>query len=114
MNELEVKLEEKKLHVSGLQSELENKKQHLQNLEVMYDQRCKELKVQREQIDMAAKKMADMFFGKFSELIAPKSISDKTKISSESDIPREIKSSKKILICTVLILSALLIAYLVG
>ena len=63
-------------------------------------------------IDMTAKKMADIFFGKFSELIAPKSISDKTKIFSESDIPREIKPSKKILIYTVLILSALLIAYL--
>ena len=65
-------------------------------------------------IDMTAKKMADIFFGKFSELITPKPISDKTKISSESDIPREIKSSKKILIYTVLILSALLIAYLVS
>ena len=65
-------------------------------------------------IDMTAKKMADIFFGKFSELIAPKSISDKTKISSESDIPREIKSSKKILIYTVLVLLALLIAYLVS
>ena len=65
-------------------------------------------------IDMTAKKMADIFFGKFSELIAPKSISDKTKIFSESDTPREIKPSKKILIYTVLILSALLIAYLVS
>ena len=65
-------------------------------------------------IDMTSKKMADIFFGKFSELIAPKSISDKTKIFSESDIPREIKPSSKILIYTVLILSTLLIAYLVS
>ena len=65
-------------------------------------------------IDMTAKKMADIFFGKFSELITPKSIPDKTKISSKSDTPHEIKSSKKILIYIVFVLSALLVAYLVS
>ncbi len=58
-------------------------------------------------IDMTAKKMADIFFGKFSELIAAKPILEK-------DISREIKLSKKILIYVVLILSTLLIAYLVS
>tara|TARA_B100001123_G_C14903285_1_gene864735 strand:+ start:198 stop:764 length:567 start_codon:yes stop_codon:yes gene_type:complete len=65
-------------------------------------------------IDMTAKKMADVFFGKFSELITPKIISDKSKISSKPDISRKIKFSKKILIYPVLILLALLILYLVS
>ena len=43
-------------------------------------------------IDMTAKKMADIFFGKFSELISPK-----TK-TVEGKIPREKKPVKKLLI----------------
>ena len=58
--------------------------------------------------------MADIFFGKFTELIAPKPISERSKISLEKDIPREIKSSKKILIYAVLALSTLLIGYLIS
>jgi carbon monoxide dehydrogenase subunit G len=65
-------------------------------------------------IDMTAKKMADIFFGKFTELIDPKPILDRSKISLEKDIPREIKSSKKILIYAVLALSTLLIGYLIS
>jgi len=58
-------------------------------------------------IDMTAKKMTDIFFGKFSELIASKPILEK-------DISREIKFSKKILIYVALILLIPLIAYLVS
>ena len=56
-------------------------------------------------IDMTAKKMADIFFGKFSELISPK-----TK-TVEDKIPREKKSLKKLLIivCAVIIIVAIII-----
>tara|TARA_Y100000590_G_scaffold435420_1_gene554819 strand:+ start:662 stop:1246 length:585 start_codon:yes stop_codon:yes gene_type:complete len=55
-------------------------------------------------IDMSAKKMADIFFGKFSELISSEKILDnkKTKDKQENDIKEPIKSfnifNKKILI----------------
>jgi len=65
-------------------------------------------------IDMTAKKMADIFFGKFTELIVSKGILNKPKASSEKNILRETKYSKKILICVVLALSALAIAYLIS
>ena len=65
-------------------------------------------------IDMTAKKMADIFFGKFKELISPQPIVEKSKILSPEDIPREIKFSKKALIYIALIFAVLLIAYLIS
>jgi hypothetical protein len=47
---------------------------------------------------MTAKKMTDIFFGKFSELISTKSELEKTTIPSEVEIPREKKTLNKILI----------------
>ena len=49
-------------------------------------------------IDMTAKKMADIFFGKFSELISPKTKTDEIKKTVENKIPREKKPIKKLLI----------------
>ena len=49
-------------------------------------------------IDMTAKKMADVFFGKFSELISDKPDSENGEVKSEVEIPREKKSLNKILI----------------
>ena len=62
-------------------------------------------------IDMTAKKMADIFFGKFSELISPKTKTDEIKKTVEDKIPREKKSLKKLLIivCAVIIIG--IIAY---
>jgi len=65
-------------------------------------------------IDITAKKMADIFFGKFTELIASKPILEKSKVLSSEDIPREIKSSKKTLIYIALISIALLTVYLIS
>ena len=45
-------------------------------------------------IDMTAKKMADIFFGKFSELISLKPVSENVEIKSEVEISREKKPSK--------------------
>ena len=62
-------------------------------------------------IDMTAKKLADIFFGKFSELISPKTKTDEIKKTVEDKIPREKKSLKKLLIivCAVIIIG--IIAY---
>ena len=49
-------------------------------------------------IDMTAKKMTDIFFGKFSELISTKSELEKTAIPSEVAIPREKKAKNKLFI----------------
>ena len=49
-------------------------------------------------IDMTAKKMADVFFGKFSELISLKPAPENAEIKSEVEIPREKKTLHKILI----------------
>jgi len=49
-------------------------------------------------IDMTAKKMADVFFGKFSELISLKPVSENVEIKSEVEISREKKPLNKILI----------------
>ena len=46
---------------------------------------------------MTAKKMADVFFGKFSELISLKSVSENVEVKSEVEIPREKKPINKIL-----------------
>ena len=49
-------------------------------------------------IDMTAKKMADIFFGKFSELITTKPAVEKIEKLAEDKIPREKKLVKKLLI----------------
>ena len=49
-------------------------------------------------IDMTAKKLADIFFGKFSELISTKQAIDKIEKPVEHKIPREKKSIKNSLI----------------
>jgi len=49
-------------------------------------------------IDMTAKKMADIFFGKFSELISIKPTLDKIEKTTENKIIREKKLLKKLLI----------------
>ena len=54
-------------------------------------------------IDMTAKKMADVFFSKFSELISNKSNISKTETVSDVRVPREKKSINKILIYSSLI-----------
>ena len=48
-------------------------------------------------IDMTAKKMADVFFGKFSELISLKPVSENVEVKSEVEISREKKPINKIL-----------------
>ena len=62
-------------------------------------------------IDMTAKKMADIFFGKFSELVSNKSNALKTETVSEVKVPREKKSIKKILIYSSLIIIIAIIIY---
>ena len=57
-------------------------------------------------IDMRAKKMTDIFFGKFSELISTKFELEKTVIPSEVAISRETKTKNKlfIIVSTVIVL----------
>ena len=62
-------------------------------------------------IDMTAKKMADIFFGKFSELVSNKSNALKTETVSEVKVPREKKSINKILIYSSLIIIIAIIIY---
>ena len=63
-------------------------------------------------IDMTAKKMADVFFGKFSELISLKPVSENVEIKSEVEIPREKKPLNKLLIFpSVIIVLAIIIYY---
>ena len=63
-------------------------------------------------IDMTAKKMADVFFGKFSELISVKPVSENVEIKSEVEIPREKKPLNKLLIfSSVIIVLAIIIYY---
>jgi len=63
-------------------------------------------------IDMTAKKMADIFFGKFSELISLKSVSENAEIKSEVEISREKKPLNKILIfSSVIIILGIVIYY---
>ena len=63
-------------------------------------------------IDMTAKKMADVFFGKFTELISLKPVSEKVEIKSEVEIPRENKLVSKILIfSSVIIILGTIIYY---
>ena len=62
-------------------------------------------------IDMTAKKMADIFFGKFSELVSNKSNALKTETVSKVKVPREKKSFNKILIYSSLIIIIAIIIY---
>jgi len=64
-------------------------------------------------IDMTAKKMADVFFGKFSELISSKEISRETKTKIEKPAKVEIKFNNKILIyISALVLLGLVIYFI--
>jgi len=62
-------------------------------------------------IDMTAKKMADIFFSKFSELISNKSNISKTETVSDVRVPREKKPFNKILIYSSLIIIIVIIIY---
>ena len=62
-------------------------------------------------IDMTAKKMADIFFSKFSELISNKSNISKTETVSDVRVPREKKPFNKILIFSSLIIIIVTIIY---
>ena len=62
-------------------------------------------------IDMTAKKMADIFFGKFSELVSNKTDILKTEKVSDARVPRENKPSNKILIYSFLIIIITIIIY---
>ena len=62
-------------------------------------------------IDMTAKKMADIFFGKFSELISPKTETDEIKKTVEDKISREKKPVKKLLVFVATVIIIGIIAY---
>ena len=62
-------------------------------------------------IDMTAKKMADIFFGKFSELVSNKTDILKTEKVSDARVPREKKPFNKILIYSSLIIIIVTIIY---
>ena len=62
-------------------------------------------------IDMTAKKMADIFFGKFSELVSNKTDILKTEKVSDARVPREKKPFNKILIYLSLIIIIAIIIY---
>ena len=66
-------------------------------------------------IDMTAKKMADIFFGKFSELVSNEQ-DDKKNIEqniTKNEIPREKKSQVKTLIYISIVIFAAIAAYLI-
>ena len=62
-------------------------------------------------IDMTAKKMTDIFFGKFSELVSNKTNILKTEKVSDTRVPREKKPFNKILIYSSLIIIIATIIY---
>ena len=62
-------------------------------------------------IDMTAKKMTDIFFSKFSELVSNKTDILKTEKVSDARVPREKKSINKILIYSSLIIIIAIIIY---
>ena len=67
-------------------------------------------------IDMTAKKMADIFFGKFSELVS-KNQEDKKNLdqnASENQIPIEKKPQKKTIIYISIVLFAAVVIYLIN
>ena len=66
-------------------------------------------------IDMTAKKMADIFFGKFSELISPKKTStEKISDDTKKETPMGKKSNNKIYIfSSVIVLALIIIGYFI-
>ena len=62
-------------------------------------------------IDMTAKKIADIFFEKFSKLISTKIETDEIKKPIEDQIPREKKPSKRLLIIASAVIIIGIIAY---
>ena len=63
-------------------------------------------------IDMTAKKMADIFFGKFSELIAEKKTTEQLEKEIKEEVPREKKAKSKIaIIFSLLIIIGIIIYY---
>ena len=66
-------------------------------------------------IDMTAKKMADIFFGKFSELVSKKQVDEKNieKNVIQNEVPRENKSQNKILIYISIAIIATVAIYLI-
>ena len=67
-------------------------------------------------IDMTAKKMADIFFGKFSELVSNDQDFKKTTKENvvENEIPQKKNSQKKILIYISIAVFAVVAIYLIG
>ena len=67
-------------------------------------------------IDVTAKKMADIFFGKFSDLISNEKSSDTVvkKENSEIKIPREKNSKKKIFVYLIIGISAVALIYFIS
>ena len=63
-------------------------------------------------IDMTAKKMADIFFGKFSELVS--SDQDDKKTIEKNKAPEEKKSQNKTLIYISIVLFAAIVIYLIS
>ena len=66
-------------------------------------------------IDMTAKKMADIFFGKFSELVSKNQVDEKNIEENvvQNEVPREKKSQNKILIYISLAILAAIAVYLI-
>ena len=62
-------------------------------------------------IDMTGKKIADIFFGKFSELVLNKTVILKTEKVLDARVPREKKPFNKILIYSSLIIIIVIIIY---
>ena len=63
-------------------------------------------------IDMTAKKMADIFFGKFSELIVEKKTTEQLEKEIKEEVPREKKAKNKIaIIFSLLIIIGIIIYY---
>ena len=63
-------------------------------------------------IDMTAKKMADIFFGKFSELIVEKKTTEQLEKEIKEEVPREKKAKNKIaIIFSLLIIIGITIYY---
>ena len=68
-------------------------------------------------IDMSAKKMADIFFGKFSDLVLKDQDgkkNNKEELIKENKVPREKKSQNKIVIYSSIVVFALIVIYLIS
>ena len=65
-------------------------------------------------IDMTAKKMADIFFGKFSELISSKQEKDNLKKSEEETVAIKNKPTTKILIFSIFIIFIAILLYFIN